>query len=191
MLLRRGVLVLLFFLGVSPLLAQSGGPGLILPSKPQSQAQPVPYPQRGLFPWKAGDAPPPVAGIRLGEARPRFEEVLGQPTDTQKLGADGLALTYQQRGVQVLYAPADGAAVIYLLTRAAGDIGGVRLGDKGDDVMDRWGQPTTVAGPMAIYRAGEWAVFVKLGEDQKVKQLCLGRVIDQIPKGAHFYRKND
>ena len=189
--LVRGLLVLMVFLQVSPALAQSGGLRLLLPNTAQPQSKQAPAGPGRVFPWKAGDAPPAVAGIRMGDDRARFESVLGKPSDTKKLGEAGLALTYQRRGVQVLYAPADGAAIIFLLTRAAGDLGGVRVGDKGDAVRGRWGEPSMVAGPMAIYRAGEWAVFVKMGEDREVKQLAISRVTDQAPAGAKFYRQNE
>ena len=147
--------------------------------------------QGGEFPWKAGDAPPPVAGIRLGDGRVRLEAVLGKPSATQKLGEDISVFTYRQPGVQVLYAPLDGVAIIYLLSREAGDIRGVRLDDTRQEVVARLGDPPSVAGPMAIYRAGSWGVFVKLGEDDRVKQLGIGRVTDQAPAGAKFYRKNE
>lgn len=143
------------------------------------------------FPWKPGAAPPPVAGIHLGDGRVRLAAVLGQPSGTEKLGEDALALTYRKRGVQVLYAPLDGVAIIYLLTRAAGDIGGLRLGDNSQQVLARWGDPPAAGGPMAIYRAGDWGAFVKLGEDDKVKQLGLGRLTDKAPEGANFYHKTD
>jgi hypothetical protein len=145
----------------------------------------------GTFPWKAGDAPPAVAGIRLGDGLVRLETVLGRPSSTEKLGKVIMVLTYQKRGLQVLYASLDGAAIIYLLSRTAGDIGGVRLGDKREDVLARWGDPPSVGGSMAIYKAGDWGVFVKLDEDDKVKQLGVGRITDKAPEGAEFYRKND
>lgn len=147
--------------------------------------------QCGEFPWKPGDAPPQVAGIRLGDGRVRLEAVLGKPSHTQKLGEDISVLTYRQRGVEVLYAPLDGVAIIYLLTREAGDIRGVHLGDTRQEVVARLGDPPSVAGPMAIYRAGIWGVFVKLGQDDQVKQLGIGRVTDQAPPGTKFYRKNE
>lgn len=145
----------------------------------------------GEFPWKPGDLPPPVAGIRLGDGRVRLETVLGKPSDTQKLGEDILVLTYRQRGVQVIFAPLDGAAIIYLLTREGGDIHGVRLGDTRQEVRARLGDPPVTAGPMAIYRAGIWGIFVKLGQDDKVKQLGIGRITNQAPAGAKFYRQTD
>ena len=58
--------------------------------------------QGGAFPWKAGDAPPLVAGVRLGDGLVRLEKVLGRPDGSQKLGADIRAFTYQRRGIEVL-----------------------------------------------------------------------------------------
>ncbi|MHB8068920.1 MAG: hypothetical protein ACYDIC_13600 [Desulfobaccales bacterium] len=145
--------------------------------------------QSGAFPWKAGDAAPPVAGIHLGDDRQRLNAILGKPSETQKLGDDVWAFTYQKRGVQVLYTPLDGAAIIYLLNRAAGDIGGVRLGDAQEDVLARWGEPSLVQGETALYRAGDWVVVLKLDQRDKVKQLGLGRAADK--KEGTYYRKKD
>ncbi len=147
--------------------------------------------QAGEFPWKPGDAAPPVAGIRLGDGLVRIEAVLGKPSATQKLGNGVTVFTYRQRGVEVIYASLDGAAIVYLLTREAGDIHGVRLGDSRAEVVARLGKPPSVSGPMAIYPAGNWGVLVKLGEDDTVKQLGIGRVTDQAPPNAKFYRKNE
>jgi len=145
--------------------------------------------QGGAFPWKSGDAPPAVAGIRLGDDRARLEAVLGKPSETQKLGEDAWAFTYRKRGVQVLYTPLDGAAIIYLQSRAAGDIGGVRLGDAREDVLARWGNPSSGQGETALYLAGSWVVVLKLDQNGQVKQLALGRATDK--KEGTFYRKKD
>jgi hypothetical protein len=148
--------------------------------------------QAGEFPWKAGDAPPPVAGVRLGDGRVRLEAVLGRPSSTEKLGNEALVFTYRRRGLQVIYAPLDGVAIIFLQTRAAGDIGGVRLGDKREDILARWGKPASVRGPTAYYRAGSsWLVLLKLDENDRVKELGLGRFIENPPRGAKFYHKTD
>jgi hypothetical protein len=148
--------------------------------------------QAGEFPWKAGGAPPPVAGVRLGDGLVRLEAVLGRPSGTEKLGSEALVFTYRKRGVQVIYAPLDGVAIIFLLSRAAGDIGGVRLGDRREDILARWGKPASVQGPTAYYRAGSsWLVLLKLSENDKVKELGLGRFTENPPKGAKFYHKTD
>ncbi len=145
----------------------------------------------GEFPWKPGDASPPVAGIRLGDGLVRLEAVLGQPSGTQKLGEDIRALTYKNRGVEVLYAPLDGVAIIFLLSRAAGDIGGVRFGDTREQVLARWGNPASVKEETAYYRAGDWVVILKLDESDRVVQLGVGRAVEKPPPGAKFYRRTD
>ena len=105
---------------------------------------------------------------------------------------EALVFTYRQRGVQIIYASLDGVAIIFLQTREAGDIGGVRLGDRREEVLARWGQPSSVQGPSAYYRAGSaWVVIVKLDDDDVVKELGLGRLTENPPQGAKFFRKKD
>src|ERR1700722_17155731 len=39
------------------------------------------------FPWKAGDNPPLIAGIALGDTEQHVLDVLGEPTSTAQMGA--------------------------------------------------------------------------------------------------------
>ncbi len=135
--------------------------------------------QQGKFPWKAGDSPPAVAGVSLAASRARLDSVLGAPTDSQQIGADGWAFNFQTRGISVVYTPLDGVAIIYLLRRDVGDIGGVRLGDSKGAVLARWGAPSTTDGPNALYIAGKWVVVITFdGAATRVVKLGLGRVGD-------------
>jgi hypothetical protein len=145
--------------------------------------------QGGEFPWKPGDAPPPVAGIRLGDPQERLTAVLGQPNHTQSLGEEVWAFTYLRRGVEVLLSRSDGASIIYLRNRAAGDIGGVRLGDHRREVLARWGDPSTGSGDTALYVAGGWVVVLKYDRKNRIKQLGLGRVAESSE--GTYYRKDD
>jgi len=139
--------------------------------------QMVPIQAHGAgFPWKAGDPPPSVAGIRLGDTRERLDEVLGPPTTTQQLGEGAFGLSYRKRGISVGWASGDGVAMIFLNERYAGDIDGVRIGDTQGSVIARWGDPSSAQGETAIYRAGRWGVVLKLDQDAKVVQLYLGFV---------------
>ncbi|MBY0578864.1 MAG: hypothetical protein K2P57_07435 [Burkholderiales bacterium] len=128
----------------------------------------------GSFPWKKGDSPPVIAGVSLGMSREKLEQVLGQPSQTQKLGEDGLALVFKPQGVIALWAPLDGVAIIYVQTREAADIGGVRIGDSKAEVLSRWGMPSVIQGPTAIYRAGSWGAVIRLDETNHVVQLSVG-----------------
>ena len=139
-----------------------------------------PLTQQGVFPWKAGDPPPPVGGVPLAASRARIDSLLGAPDDSERLGADGWGFEFRARGLSIVYTPLDGAAVIYLLRRDAGDIGGVRLGDTPSSVLARWGKPTTTGGPNSLYIAGKWVVVVTADSaGTRVVQLGLGRVGDQ------------
>ena len=66
-------------------------------------------------------------------------------------------------------------SMIYLLTRAAGSIDGVRVGDGRDEVIAHWGEPPLAQGAQAMYPAGDWAVVVELGAEQRVVSISLGR----------------
>src|SRR5574341_1957707 len=112
---------------------------------------------QGSFPWKAGDPPPTVAGVPLGASRVMLDSLLGKPDRTQRLGIGATALFYTPKGVSVVYGERDGASVIYLLRRDAGDIGGVRLGDANDSVLAKWGPPSDTGEGTSLYVAGPWA----------------------------------
>ncbi len=138
------------------------------------------FSQQGVFPWNAGDPPPPVAGVPLGASRARLDSLLGVPDDSERLGEHGWGFEFHKKGLSIVYTPLDGAAIIYLLRRDAGDIGGVRLGDTHDAVLGRWGKPTTTGGPNSLYIAGKWVVVVTTDSAAThVVQLGLGRVGDQ------------
>ena len=135
--------------------------------------------QQGKFPWKAGDPPPRVGGVPLAASRTRLDSLLGTPSDSQQIGTDGWAFGFRSRGLSVVYTPLDGAAVIYLLRRDVGDIGGVRLGDSKDAVLGRWGVPSKTDGPNALYVAGTWVVVITFDSaGTHVVGLGLGRVAE-------------
>ncbi|HUO52771.1 MAG TPA: hypothetical protein VMT93_09640 [Gemmatimonadaceae bacterium] len=133
-------------------------------------------PTKWGFPWRPGDAPPPVAGLHLLASRAGIDSALGAPADSESLGG-AWSLRFPKKGVSVVYARLDGAAIIYLKTREAGDIGGVRLGDTRESVLARWGAPSVADGANALYQAGPWLVVLTLdGAHARVAALGLGRV---------------
>lgn len=133
----------------------------------------------GKLPWKAGDEPPAIAGVALGDSREHIETLLGKAPET-RAARGGVALLYVERGVVVMLNAQRQAAVVYLLTAAAGTLDGVRVGDARDTVLRRWGEPTAVQGAQALYLAGDWAVIVELGEGQAVTQLSVSRVFGDL-----------
>jgi hypothetical protein len=94
------------------------------------------------------------------------------------MGSGVVSLGYRSRGLTLVYSEADSLAVIDLNTSAAGDIDSVRVGDMRERVLARWGQPTTVDGGNALWVVGAWVVVVRLGPQNQVAILSLGRSAD-------------
>lgn len=131
------------------------------------------------FPWKSGDRAPTIAGVHLGDLRAQLELSLGMASDIQDLAPDSFALFYKERGVIVLYSTHEGATAVYLLTPTAGDVGGVRVGDGRDQILQKWGSPSKVDGSSAIYRARDWVIALQLGPEQTVVKIGVGRPDDK------------
>ncbi|MGD0866021.1 MAG: hypothetical protein ABSA49_10755 [Rhizomicrobium sp.] len=118
----------------------------------------------GSFPWKAGDTPPPVAGIALGDTEQHVRDVLGAPSSTAQMGA-GTAYEYPAAGLEIVATQADGVSIIRLRTPAAGSIDGLEIGDDIADVVAKWGQPNDGQGRVALFSAGVWTVEVRLEDN--------------------------
>lgn len=127
------------------------------------------------LPWKSGDAAPAVASIHLGDDRAQLDKLLGDATDVQDLGPDSFMMLYREQGLALLYSSQDGVEVVYLMSPTAGDIDGIHVGDTRDAVLAKWGEPSSVDGPEAQYRVGQWVVALQLGPEQKIVRLSLGR----------------
>lgn len=144
--------------------------------------------QQGSLPWHAGDAPPAVAGLRLGAPRATVDSVLGSPESQRTLGAGVLGLGYRTRGIALVCSDSDGLAVLYLVARGAGDIGGMRVGDAADSVRARWGDPTGIQEGVSLYQVGRWAIAVQLDSTRsRVQLLGIGRAAEETPEAAGPY----
>lgn len=128
--------------------AMSGGPATAQQSNAPS-----------TFPWKAGDPPPPVAGLRLGIGQPEIKSILGPPLIVLAAGDTpeaGVFLHYGPKGIVLGVAPSRGLLLIMLTSRAAGNLGGVAVGDTVQSVVERWGPPRAEG----CYDAGTWTVML-------------------------------
>ena len=128
----------------------------------------------GHFPWSRTDTPPAIAGLRLGDTRASVEARLGKASESRPAGA-GLVLEYSEHGLSIVLDAVGDVSMIYLLTRSAGDVDGVRVGDSRDEVRAHWGEPPLAQGAQAMYTAGDWAVVLELGAGQRVVSINVGR----------------
>ena len=115
----------------------------------------------GAFPWKAGDAPPVVAGVALGDTEAHAREVLGPPARVSPMGP-GHVLEYPDKGLEVIATLDDGVSIIRLRAAGTGAIGGIRLGDDLAAINAKWGPPAVHKGLVSIYDAGVWSVEVRV-----------------------------
>lgn len=132
---------------------------------------------QGKPPWKAGDAPPILLGLHLGDTRTKLDAVMGRAEGTQQLGDGVTALSYAAGHVVVTWARLDGVATIDLKSRDAGELGGFRVGDSIDSLVAHWGPPPQGQGSVGLYVFGPWAVVVRSDSTGKrIVMLTLGRV---------------
>jgi thioredoxin 1 len=141
--------------------------------------------QQRALPWHAGDAPPAIAGLTLGAARGTIDSVLGRPETVRTLSPGVQMLGYRSHGIAVMYSEVDSLAALYLVSRDAGEIGGIRVGDARDSVVARWGDPTATEDNVGLYQVGRWVIVVRLDSTLKrVQVLAIGRVAEQSDAAA-------
>jgi len=130
---------------------------------------------QGALPWKPADPAPAIAGIHLRESREQVEAALGGPDEAKNVAGGATTLTWRSRGIAVVFAPKVGAAIISYLTRQAGDIGGVAIGDTKQSVQDRWGVGTINTSNGWVYRMDTWVVALSFDPiTNVVNQLGIG-----------------
>jgi len=126
------------------------------------------------FPWRAGDPPPQVRGVALGDNEQRVRELLGEPGGTSKMGSADV-LDYSALGLQFVLTKTDGVAIIRLETTDAAALDDIRVGAAAQDVLAKWGPPHEAQERTALYNAGNWTVTVRLAaQAPKVTDLALG-----------------
>lgn len=171
----RLLLPLVLVLAAAPIGAQARATTQPV-SRPAAAAAPA---RVAGLPWKKGDQPPALAGFRLGDRLSAVRTRLGTPVRVDTLGRGpqaALSLTNTATGTTAVVDAVHGLAILYLSRREAGALDEVRVGDAKAAVLARWGQPTTVNGPSALWVVGGWVVVVELGNGDVVKKLALGRV---------------
>lgn len=127
----------------------------------------------GAFPWRAGDNPPVIAGVTLGDTEDRARTLLGIPKSAAKMGNSDV-LDYPT-GLQIIANKEDGVSILRLRAPAAGSIDGIRIGDDMRKVLAKWGPPDAGQGNVSLYNAGVWTVEIKSGDNNRtVIDILLG-----------------
>jgi hypothetical protein len=114
----------------------------------------------GAFPWKAGDPPPAIRRIALGDTESHVLTRFGTPSDAARSGPNDL-FDYPA-GLEIIANQQVGVTIIRLSARQAGAIGGVRVGDQIQSVVAKWGKPDSGGSDVALYQAGLWVVALKI-----------------------------
>jgi thiol-disulfide isomerase/thioredoxin len=116
-----------------------------------------------------------VAGLNLGCTRAANDSLLGKADDVRTASPGVQLFLYRARGLALAYLDPDTLGAIYLLSREAGNIGEVRVGDFGDSVAARWGEPAAIQENLRVYQVGNWVVAVQLDSSSShVALLALG-----------------
>ena len=104
------------------------------------------------------NAAPSVQGVALGDAVDRVYAAWGQPTSTT---GDSIALlTYDSRGAVVAVSPSRGVVLISWVTRQAGAVDGIRVGDPIGSAIGIWGLPAEKREDYSLFDRGTWTVGV-------------------------------
>jgi hypothetical protein len=123
-------------------------------------------------PWKTGDEPPAINGVKLGDTEQRALDLLGVPDEVNSTSS-GELLEYTTKGLEVT-ATKDGVIAIRLLSPGAGSIDGIKVGDIARTVMLKWGAPQGGSGRIAQFGPGPWVIVVHLADrDPTIVNLTL------------------
>jgi hypothetical protein len=127
-------------------------------------------------PWGPGEPPPPAGVVRIGQTLADLDSTLGTPTTVSFPRPGRESRLYQERGISLIADSSGGVGWVLLFTRAAGDIGGVRVGDAREAAERRFGKPTIGRGESKAYLAGDWYLVVQLDPmTEFVHALAIGR----------------
>ena len=86
----------------------------------------------------------------------RVNAVLGPPSSVR--GDTLKVLLYEARGLALVASPTRGVILIRLVTREAGAVDGIRVGDPLSAARARWGAPTEMHDEFQLFDRGVWTV---------------------------------
>jgi len=125
----------------------------------------------------AGQNPAPqLAGVALGSTPQSVRTVLGPP-DRQEASLGLRFWGYERRGITLIWR--DGEAGVHGIVASrseAGDVEGVRVGDRESDMRRKLGEPARVrqGGRFLDWVGANWVLSVELHEGRVVEMTLLG-----------------
>ena len=114
----------------------------------------------------------PVGRVPTPEVRPGIALGTGLEQTIARLGPSGdqvrrhdlLVLQYREHGLRLVFGRHRGAILIELFAAQAGELHGVRVGDRVTTIGDRWGPPSERGSEHVVYWTGRWGIGVEYGE---------------------------
>lgn len=113
--------------------------------------------------------------IRIPEIRPGLALGIGAAETVARLGdtenriskCDSLVLSFAREGLRMLYARRRGAVSIDLLTRSAGEVHGIRVGDPVGAIQERFGPLAESGRDHLVFWSGAWGIGVEFDPDRR------------------------
>jgi predicted Zn-dependent protease len=107
---------------------------------------------------------PQLQGIGLGASVDDIRARWGAPAST--IGDTILVLQYPDRGVGLAVSRIRGTVLIGLVSREAGVIDGVRVGDPLSAARSAWGTPAEQSADDMLFDRGKWGILVRARQGQ-------------------------
>ena len=120
---------------------------------------------------------PTLAGFRLGESQAGAVARLGGPLKVETLGSGPEApVSYANAavGITLIASRADGVGIVFVTSRSGGGLDGIRVGDRKEDVLARWGVAGAGGDTDGLWLAGRYVVSVRFDSDGRVARLGIG-----------------
>ena len=117
-----------------------------------------------LGPPLAGQLPPRIAGVSLGDSASVVAAQLGAPDSHQEL-IGVVAWDYTARGLTVMWNQTDRRVRVMVLSKREGGVAeGVRVGDPVHVAKEQWGEPTRIRqdGRYWDFVRGAWAATLEI-----------------------------
>jgi hypothetical protein len=121
-------------------------------------------------------APPQLAGVSLGATPQIVRTVLGPP-DRQEESLGMRFWDYERRGITLIWAEREAGVHGIVASRTeAGDVEGIRVGDREAQVRRKWGAPARVrqGGRFLDFIGATWVLSVELHRGRIVEITLMG-----------------